>query len=498
MRQSWSALGVALFAWGLVAGCNDYNTSIQYPTGSSIVTLAPSGVVFGSPGFTLTVIASSSNGFQTNTVVEWNGQKLVSTYVDAVTMTATVPASLVAKVGTAYVNTYQPQSGTGMNGLSNSIAFLIYGTPNPVPVVTSVTPNTAPACGSSCGNASLKITIAGSDFLPTSTNGASTVTFTGLSTKGVETAINVSSITSTQIEAVIPGAMLADADPNAVINVINPPSGVCLVACPVLGGGPSLTPQTFTITGGAAAAAVAEETPALSQDGRYVAFSAQENETTQIMLRDTCLGVQNGCTASTKLISVAADNSPGNADSHTPVISADGRYVAFSSAATNLLESAPAGRQVYLRDTCAGASAACKAVTSLVSTDPGGALNGTESIFPSISSSGRYIVFLAVTPSHEAAKGKMPAAAAASPNSGLRQVFLRDTCLGATSCTPKTTRISLSPGDTPANSNKPVGPALSGLAKQIALAERKSATVFTPTVPVDDEVFLAVPQDPKQ
>ena len=499
MRQSRSALGVALFAWGLVAGCNDYNTSIQYPTGSSILTLAPSGVVFGSPGFTLTVIASSSNGFQTNTVVEWNGQKLASTYVDSVTMTATVPASLVAKVGTAYVNTYQPQSGTGMNGLSNSIAFLIYGTPNPVPVVTSVTPNTAPACGSSCGNASVKITIAGSDFLSTSTNGASTVTFTGLSTSEVETAINVTSITSTQIQAVIPGTMLADADPNAQINVINPPSGVCLVGCPVLGGGPSLTPQTFTITGGAAAAAAVEETPALSQDGRYVAFAAQENETTQIMLRDTCLGVQNGCTASTKLISVAADNTPGNADSHTPVISADGRYIAFSSAATNLLEGAPAGRQVYLRDTCAGASPSCKAATSLVSTDPGGALNGTESIFPSISSSGRYIVFLAVTPSQEATKGKLPAAAAASPNSGLRQVFLRDTCLGATSsCTPKTTRISLSPGDTPANSNKPVGPALSGLAKQVALADRKSATVFTPTVPVDDQVFLAVPQEPKQ
>jgi len=498
MRQSWRALGVAILALGLEAGCNDYNTSIQSPTGASILTLAPSGVVFGSASFTLTVYASSSNGFTANTVVEWNGQKLASTYVDTVTMQATVPGNLVAKVGTAYVNTYAPQSGTGMNGLSNSIAFLIYGSPNPVPVVTSVTPNTAAACGSSCGNSSVKITIAGSDFLPTSTNGASTVTFTGVSTKGVETAISVSSITATQINATIPGTLLTDADPNALINVINPPSGVCLVACPVLGGGPSLTPQTFTITGGAAAAAVAEETPALSQDGRYVAFSAQENETTQIMLRDTCLGVQNGCTPSTKLISVAADNTPGNADSHTPVISADGRYIAFSSAATNLLEGAAPGRQIYLRDSCAGASASCKVTTSLVSTDPGGALSGTESIFPSISSSGRYIVFLAVTPSQEARKGKLPAGAAASPNSGLRQVFLRDTCLGATNCTPKTTRISLSPGDTPANSNKPVGPALSGLAKQVALADRKSATVFTPTVPVDDEVFLAVTQDPKQ
>src|SRR5271157_4848277 len=129
MRQSWRALGIALLALGLEAGCNDYNTSIQNPTGAPIATLSPSGVVFGSAAFTLTVFASGSSGFQTNTVVEWNGQKLVSTYVDTVTMTATVPANLVAKVGTAYVNTYTPQSGTGMNGLSNSLAFLITGRP---------------------------------------------------------------------------------------------------------------------------------------------------------------------------------------------------------------------------------------------------------------------------------------------------------------------------------------------------------------------------------
>jgi len=497
MKESWRALGIALVALGLLAGCNDYNTSIQNPTGASILALAPSGVVFGNPQFTLTVLASPNNGFASNTVVEWNGQKLVSTYVDTETMTAVVPANLVAKVGTAYVNTYVPQSGTGMNGLSNSYAFLIYGSPNPVPTVTSMTPNTAPVCSSNCANTSVKITFAGSDFLPTSTNGASTVQFTGLSTNEVPTTITATSITSTQIEAVIPGTLLVDADASAQINVVNPPSGVCIAYCPVLGGGPSLEPQTFTITGGGAAAV--EETPALSQDGRYVAFSAQENQTIQIMLRDTCLAAPNGCAPNTKVISVAADNSPGNADSHTPVISADGRYVAFSSAATNLVESAPAGRQVYLRDTCAGAAATCKATTSLVSTDPGGALNGTESIFPSISSSGRYIVFLAITPSQETAKGKLPAAAdaSASPNSGLRQVFLRDTCLGATNCTPKTTRISLSPGDTPANSSKPVGPALSGLAQQVGLADGKSATVFTPTVPVNDQVFLALPQDPK-
>jgi hypothetical protein len=51
------------------------------------------------------------------------------------------------------------------------------------------------------------------------------------------------------------------------------------------------------------------------------------------------------------------------------------------------------------------------------------------------------------------------------------------------------------PGDAPANGTKPAGPAISGVAKQIALADGKSATVFTPTVAVDGGVVLAVPKE---
>ena len=38
---------------------------------------------------------------------------------------------------------------------------------------------------------------------------------------------------------------------------------------------------------------------------------------------------------------------------------------------------------------------------------------------------------------------------------------------------------------------------LTGNAKQVALANGKGATVFTPTVPVDDRVFLAITNDTK-
>ena len=418
MKRFWTALAVTIISVCTFSGCSNNNTSIQNPTGATIKTVAPSGVLLGSPSFTLTVIASSFNGFLTTTVIEVNGQKIPTTFLDTVTLQGVVPASLVAKSGSLSVQTLTPQSGAGMNGLSNSLTFLVFGQPNPVPMVTSISPASAPSCSSNCS--SVKITVSGSNFLPTSTNGASKVTFTGAATNGVETAINVSNITTTQITATIPGTYLKSAD-SAKINVLNPPSGICLVNCPDLGGGESPTPQTFTIGSGAAPAAATaaeagEETPAVSRDGRYVAYAGEQNQISQILLRDTCVGAE-ACTPSTKVISETADGSAGNADSHSPVMTADGRFVAFSSAASNLTENAPAGRQIYLRDTCIGAATDCKSAISLVSTDSSGALTGTEAILPSISATGRFVAFVAVTAGHD---GKISGAApVAKSNSGL-------------------------------------------------------------------------------
>ncbi len=505
MKRFLTACAVALIILGTLGGCSQGQNSIQGSTGATIINLAPSGVVLGTGDFTITVTASTFNGFKSTTVVQWNEKTLVSTPLNSTTITAIVPAALVAKSGTAYVNTFTPQSGTGMNGLSNSLAFLIYGSPNPMPSLSSISPSSAPVCASKCSN--VNITLSGTNFLPSSTNGPSKVTFKGVATSQIETAINIQNITETEIKAVIPGSYLATAD-SAKINVINPPSGVCVVHCPDLGGGNTgngvdgtNTTQIFNIGSGSAAttsaAAVAEETPALSEDGRFVVFTTVQNDVAQVVLRDTCVGVEKdkNCSPSTKTISATLDGTAGNAESHNPVISADGRFVAFSSAATNLVEGAAKGKQIYLRDTCLGADSSCKPAVQLISVDPEGALNGTEAILPSISSSGRFVAFVAVTPDPNAKT--TPAVAVDATNSGLRQVFLRDTCLGAANCTPKTTRISLQPGDAPANSVKPAGPALSGLAKQIALAGGKSSTVFTPTVPVDDRVFLALPTEQK-
>jgi len=501
MKRFWTAVAVAGFAFGLLAGCNDYNNSIQYNTGATLTNVSPSGLPAGSGSFLLTVNANATNGFNSTSVIQWNGQKLAtSLFVDTTTLTATVPASLLAKPGTAFVNTLTAQSGTGQNGLSNTLAFNIYGAPNPLPTLTSVTPGTAPACGTSCTNASVTITLVGTNFLPASNNGGSLVTFADKLTPMQQPAsLTIKSFSDTQIQAVIPGAFLANPDTASIV-VTNPGNGLCTKpSClPLVGGGNS-NPFTFTIGSGAAApatAAIAEETPAISQDGRYVVYGSQQNQVNQILLKDTCVGVSNGCSVSTRVVSVAADGTAGNADSHNAVVTPDGRYVAFSSAATNLVEDALAGRQVYVHDTCIGADNTCKTATTLISTDSQGALNGTESILPSISSTGRYVAFVAITLTNAPkVSGGAAVNVQAAPNSGLRQVFVRDTCLGAANCTPKTTRISMMPGDTPANGAKPAGPAISGLAKQIALADGKSATVFTPTVAVDDGVVLAVPKE---
>jgi Tol biopolymer transport system component len=270
------------------------------------------------------------------------------------------------------------------------------------------------------------------------------------------------------------------------------------------GGGTSLNQATFTISTNAnfcpaaaqaaqTAMAVAEETPAVSVDGRFVAFAGapagQHNAPAQIFLRDTCEGAASDCKPHTSVLSAAEDGTAGNADSHTPSISSDGRYVAFSSAATNLVADTPSGKQIFLRDTCHGVATSCKPQTQLISVDPNGLLGATDNLLPSVSSSGRFVAFLSVTafkaPNAKTTVGQM--------NNGVRQVFVRDTCVGATgTCTPKTTRISTQPGDANTVGGKPAGPAISGNGAGVGIADNHSATLFTRTVAVDDRIFLAI------
>jgi hypothetical protein len=502
MKRSWTALAVALSAIFAAIGCNDYGNTFQVPTGGTITSLSPANIAAGSAQFTLTVVGT---GFVAKTVVQWNGQTLATTLATdssgnilGTSATATVPASLVAKTGTAFVNTLSPHSGAGTNGLSNPVAFIINPPGNPVPTVTSMSPACAVA-----GGPAFTLTVTGTNFIPTSDpSGGSQVLW---STGGSQTTLTGTNVTSsTQIQAMVSNTLIATAG-TANVSVFNPPAPQS--GSGNGGGGTSPTSLAFTIASTCPAAAahttaaaqiVGEETPAVSADARFVAYTATQDEHAQVFVRDTCLGAKAACQPHTSLVSAATDGTAGNDDSRSPSMSGDGRYVAFSSAATNLLaegsSSAGAGRQVYLRDTCQGATASCTPATQLISTDPQGALVGTEAILPSLSGSGRFVAFLAVTPSpaKSATSAKSAPAPAVSTNSGLRQVFVRDTCLGASNCTPSTTRISLQPGDSPVTGAKPAGPALSGSGEHVAVPEASNSTVFNRAVAVDDRVFLVL------
>jgi len=512
MKRSWAALAVALVAIFAVAGCNDYGNTFQNNTGAALSFLSPSQISAGNGDFTLTIQGA---GFVLKTVAQWNGKPLATTVpTDSTgaalgnTVTATVPAALVAKPGVATVITLNPASGAGNNGLSNPIAFIINPPPNPLPSLASMNPNTSPA--STSPSQTLSITLTGTNFLANADPAqASQVNW---SMGGIQTKLAVASITSTQIQASVMGNTFANAgstSATASVTVFNPPSpppAGCITSCSGGGGGGSSAPLIFTICAAgqsscapaaaakaAVTAMVAEETPALSLDGRFVAYTAIHNDDAQIFLQDTCEGAAAGCQPHTTLLSAAADGTPANEASHTPSMNSDGRYVAFSSAATNLVENAAPGRQVYLLDTCAGAGDSCKPSTHLISTDANGALVGTESILPSVSSSGRFVAFLAISPSHSSNQDSSPLKTPASgTNSGYRQVFVRDTCLGATNCTPKTTRISLQPGDGTGSGAKPAAPALSSNAGHVAIMGGNAATLFTRAVAIDDRVFLAI------
>jgi len=128
--------------------------------------------------------------------------------------------------------------------------------------------------------------------------------------------------------------------------------------------------------------------PSLSADGRYVAF---DSGATNLVTNDTnnrgdCF-VYDRQSAITKRVSVASDGTQANANSNISNISANGRYVAFRSEATNLVDGDTNGFDdsfVYDLQTA-------KIVRVTV------ADNGTQansfSYGPSLSGDGRYVVF---------------------------------------------------------------------------------------------------------
>ena len=130
------------------------------------------------------------------------------------------------------------------------------------------------------------------------------------------------------------------------------------------------------------------EGPALSADGSVVAFfsfasnlvAGDNNGRNDVFARDLATGV-------TELVSVDSSGNPANGHSYRMALSTDGRFVAFESQATNLVASDTNSRvDIFVRDRATG-------TTERVSVDSAGAEANGESTLPSISADGRFVAF---------------------------------------------------------------------------------------------------------
>ncbi|MHB9054157.1 MAG: TolB family protein, partial [Thermoleophilia bacterium] len=133
----------------------------------------------------------------------------------------------------------------------------------------------------------------------------------------------------------------------------------------------------------------ASYTPAISAGGRYVAFhsnatnlvAGDSNAAADVFVKDT----QTGAISRVSTDSLGAQATGGA--SYIPAISAGGRYVTFFSDATNLVAGdSNAAADVFVKDTQTGA-------TTRVSTDSSGAQATGGSSYPAISADGRYVAF---------------------------------------------------------------------------------------------------------
>jgi Tol biopolymer transport system component len=206
--------------------------------------------------------------------------------------------------------------------------------------------------------------------------------------------------------------------------------------------------------------------PALSSTGRYVAFESTAT--------DLVAGDQNGLSDvfvrdldanTTTRVSVSATGGDPDGESHRPSISADGRYVAFSSNASNLVTGDANGADdIFVRDLLTG-------TTRRASISSAGAEANGGSLSASISGSGGYVAF------YSGATNLVT-----GDTNGVADVFVRDLTHDTT------TRVSLDPNEQQGNGDSS-GPSLSYSGSIVGFFSK--ATNLAPGDPSSKEFVLA-------
>ena len=156
--------------------------------------------------------------------------------------------------------------------------------------------------------------------------------------------------------------------------------------------------------------------PSISADGHFIAFhSYASNLVSDDLNMEADVFVYNQDTGETRRISVASDGTEGNSDSVNPSISADGRFIAFSSYASNLVDDDTNGvNDIFIHDQQTGE-------TIRISKSSDGTQGNNTSDYPSISADGRFVAF------ESQASNLVP-----NDTNGVKDVFVHDQQTGET------------------------------------------------------------------
>jgi hypothetical protein len=176
----------------------------------AITSVSPSSALVGDAGKSIAIVGS---GFVSATTIAFNGTTVSSTFTDSAHITATLPASSFTNPGNFPVTATNPAPG---GGLSAPVTFQVQ---NPIPVLSSLTPNTVYFDASDT-----TITVNGSSFV------SSSVVVLGTSK------LTTTFVSSTQLTAVVPASALTSLTTLSIT-----------VTTPAPGGGTS-APQSLMVT----------------------------------------------------------------------------------------------------------------------------------------------------------------------------------------------------------------------------------------------------------
>jgi hypothetical protein len=169
----------------------------------------------------------------------------------------------------------------------------------------------------------------------------------------------------------------------------------------------------------------------------------------------TCATLITTCIGETDLVSTPDGVTPANgASTQTAVSGTIGRFIAFTSAGTNLGFNSGGVQEVYVRDTCLNeTTTVCTPSTILASTRDGTTPANALAERPSFDATGQFIAFASAASN-----------LGANTANGIENVFARNTCLNITANCTTATVVASQPAGTlsPALNGSSLAPSISG------------------------------------